>query len=212
MTAFNEKFVFIDRVEEQLNELLQHPDSMPNLISFYGEPGCGKTSFADFLIKHLGVSHRYLPMNEGGINQKWIEQNRCWFENSNVLFDQEKCPNKITVLDEFHNLSMKEQDRFKTIFDAVPDTHLVIVICNTTISRSIDKVLSSPILSRLHGIDFNLYQDELDPMVDKVYEKYPFSDPDTIKMQLPDMRTIVRNAELAQKKHFKKLDKIFGLA
>ena len=193
-------FIFPDRIEEQLVELLTYPEVMPNLIGFYGEAGSGKTSFAKYLAKKIGANLQYFAMNEGGIDSRWIDANRCWFLGRSVLDDLSKSIQKITIIDEFHNLKKDKQDQFKTLFDDVPDTHLIIVCFNSEVGKSMDQTLSSPIYSRLHLIDFNLWTKELDAMILKVKAKYSDLSEIEIRAMLPDMRRITRVAGIAQRR------------
>jgi len=193
-----DQFIFSDRVSRSINAFVRHPEVIPNVLCFHGFPGVGKTSFAQFLADQVSYNTHYFPLNERALKGTFIEAEIApLFRHSlhRFLHDEDKAFDKTIILDEFHNLSPKEQDRFKVVLEE-SDNELFIICLNTTRSRSVAKILSDAVLSRAHHIDFNVKNDELSEVVEKVVRVFPELSSDRIQAWLPDMRRITREAML----------------
>ena len=192
-----EDFIFTDRLTKQLKLLVEKPEilRLRPILCFYGFPGVGKTSFGKKLMSHFCDDYQYFPMNERSLRNNFIEENIKPLYRTMSLFDQGETlfPRGI-FLDEFHNLTPKDQDKFKVVFDDMKtrqDT-LVIVCLNTTGRRTLSKCVTQPILSRLYPINFNVRdeENEINEVVKKVMNRYPLLSTIQVRGLIPDMRKI----------------------
>jgi Cdc6-like AAA superfamily ATPase len=203
MTTLPTNYWFTPALREQLVELIKYPNETPNLLCFYGEPGTGKTSVARHIADVLAVDSRIFNMDhKQNLGNRFIDSERLWFEGNSLLtcIDAERPVSKVTILDEFHNLKHSEQDKFKTLFDAVPKNHWVIVCLNTAHNKTLRQTLSSAIYSRLHSIDFNIKENEVTPLAQMIVEEYSLLTEYEVKAWLPDFRKIQREGALRQKR------------
>ena len=203
---FND-FIFVPRLEEELRFFLENPTDLPAAVCFYGMPGIGKTSFAKTFAEEYSGDVQYLPMNETKIDKAFIKSLR--LGNTITLMDclkGDKPFSSIAILDEFHNLTQKQQDWFKVRIDEsmeMPNRRLIVCL-NTTNTKTLEKVLSPPIRSRLHAIDFDIEQYEAGKHAELLTKKFPYLRQRDIFAWLPDMRRIIRENELARVKQMKK--------
>lgn len=220
MNDYVEDFIFTERLKGELQYLRTHPEVIKELtpvLCFYGYAGVGKTSFAKLLLDELcgEANVFYHPMNEGMLKANFLEQKIEPLFRRNLgqlLLDGEYKPLATgVILDEFHNLTRKEQDRFKVKFDDVlqsPCIDVVIMCCNIEPPESkvkkyhLSQVLTEPILSRVHRINFNPMPGRLDEeyneLRDKAIKKYPLLCPVMLKTWLPDFRRIVREGKMSE--------------
>jgi len=114
------------------------------------------------------------------------------------LFYENKPWRKVLILDEFHNLRIDQQDRFKVLFDDWTDYDIQIIIClNITRKKNINRVLSEALRSRCECINFCLFEKDYPEMISKVSSKFDL-DEVSIKKYLPDMRKITRKTQLPE--------------
>ena len=198
MYGFFEEFVFPSRLEKELSLLMNNATHIPSVLCFYGYPGTGKTSFAMHLAERISCDFQYLPMNECKIDRDFIGGIRMGQSSLAKMFDAEdEFPLRlVTILDEFHNLSEKSQDFFKTRFDSLSEDEIVIVCLNTTVRQRIESLVTKPILSRMHLINFNVLASEFDELVEQVSLRFPDLKKDEIEEYLPDMRRVTRESRL----------------
>ena len=143
-------------------------------------------------------------MNERSLSNGFIDTTiKPLLRTRPVISDVDKVFSRGIILDEFHNLTPKDQDRFKVVFDDVINNELetLVVVClNTTTTKGVDKCLTKPIYSRVHPIDFNIpdRRDELYQVIDKVMEKFPSLSRHQVYHWLPDMRKITRNGRISE--------------
>ena len=200
-----EKFIFTDRLTKHLKTLVERPDifRVAPILCFHGRPGVGKTSFGKLLMDHLCGDYYYYPMNERSLKTNFIEDNiKPLYRTMSIFGDDRKVFSRGLFLDEFHNLTPKDQDRFKVVFDELigrEDT-FVIVSLNTTRTRSLSKCVTQPIYSRFHPINFNVRDktDELDEIVEKVNNRYPLLSKNQVRCWIPDMRKITREGVMSE--------------
>ena len=106
----------------------------------------------------------------------------------------------VAILDEFHNLSGSKQDYFKTVFDEMnsrSDWFRIFLCINTDMKRPTPmSVLSGPIFSRCHHIDFNTSIREKDAYVNRLCERFPNLKRNEIACWLPDVRRIEREDKI----------------
>ena len=211
-------FIFNDRLEQELRFFIEHPEELPPVVCFSGEPGIGKTSFAMAYAKECGQAEpRYVALNEvtGSITDKIkrqvnLDTTVTLSRFMNLAEEREGHWGQIVILDEFHNLVQRNQDYFKTVFDTMnrttkkdeDDFYRVLICINTDWTknrRSAMSVLSEPIYSRCHHIDFNTSVLEEDAYIDKLVANFPCLTRSEIKAYAPDMRRITREHRLRSK-------------
>ena len=193
-------FIFPDRLDKQLRHLMNQ-SSVFSPICFYGFPGSGKTSFAKFISDQNSDDIFYEDVNvikDGKDNfGKFMERLKLGL-TSLSLFYENKPWRKVLILDEFHNLRIDQQDRFKVLFDDWTDYDIQIIIClNITRKKNINRVLSEALRSRCECINFCLYEKDYLEMISKVSSKFDL-DEVSIKKYLPDMRKITRKTQLPE--------------
>ena len=209
MTTLPTNYWFTPALRQELLELLEYPKETPNLLCFYGEPGTGKTSLARYMAEVLSVESRTFNMDHKQIlGNRFVDSERAWFEGNSLLtaLDAERPISKVTVLDEFHNLKHSEQDKFKTLFDAIPRNHWVIVCLNTAQNKTLRQTLSPAIFSRLHSINFNIKDSELDQLAQVIVEEYSLLTEYEVRAWLPDFRKIQREGALRQNRKNRTLE------
>ena len=199
---YMDQFIFTDKLRDELNILKTYPEmiQLTPVLCFHGYAGVGKTSFAKLLGEELCGDVMYFAMNERSLKNSFIEKEiKPLFRTRSLLDPGDKCFSRGIILDEFHNLSPKDQDRFKVVFDELVDA-LVIVCLNTMNTKPLHKCLTQPIYSRVHPINFNIRneENELTEMVGKVNEKYPLLSRTKVYSWLPDMRVITREGKLSE--------------
>ena len=111
--------------------------------------------------------------------------------------DEVKPFNRCYILDEFHNLSMKDQCRFKMMIEDYADKVLFVICLNVSKTKSYEKSVESAIRSRCEGVSFDIRKDELENHASKVAKQFPMLPREVISALLPDMRMIIRKAMLA---------------
>lgn len=203
-----EQFVFNDRLEKELKVFIDNPRALPEVTCLWGYPGIGKTSFAKEYSSHFARSETYHPMNEitGNITEAFkatLPFNKDTVSLESFLDDSEslnKVVGHVAILDEFHNLSGSKQDYFKTVFDemnARSDWFRIFLCINTDKKRRTpESVLSGPIYSRCHHINFNTSMAEKDPFVDRLCERFTHLKRNEIACWLPDIRRIKREDKI----------------
>lgn len=203
MTNYIDQFIFTDRLRGELQVLRTYPEllQLTPVLCFHGEPGVGKTSFAKLLCAELCADTQYFPMNERSLKNGFIEdQIKPLLRTRPIVNANEGNISRGIILDEFHNLSKKDQDRFKVVLDDVTDC-LVVICLNTEQDKPLSNRLTPPILSRVHHIDFNTAkgdEDELYELVSKVKDKFPMLSATKVLGWLPDMRRIFREGKMSE--------------
>ena len=210
-----DKFVFNDRLEKELRFFIENPRALRPVTCFSGEPGIGKTSFARaFATRFSQETYVYEAMNEQGSNltEKWKSNLRLANDNIPMALIgmaenlDDGVWGQIQIFDEFHNLAPKQQDYFKTVFDGMNahfrgNDYFRVILCINTDERkpsrrSARDVLSVPIHSRCHHIDFNTFRSEADAYVEKVSRRFPNLHRNEVACWVPDIRRIERESEL----------------
>jgi replication-associated recombination protein RarA len=197
-----DKFVFNERLETELKVFIDNPQALPEVTCLWGFPGIGKTSFAKEYSSHFANRESYHPMNEITGNLTEAFKARLPFNKNTVTLDafidnsglSEKVIGHVAILDEFHNLPGSKQDYFKTVFDEMNnrrDWYRIFLCINTDAKRTTPKtVLSEPIYSRCHHINFNTSIREKDAYVDRLCDRFPNLTKHEIACWLPDVRRI----------------------
>ena len=204
-TNLFENFIFTDRLTKQLKQLVERPDILRviPILCFHGFPGVGKTSFGKLLMSHLCGDHHYFPMNERSLRDKFIEEKiKPIYRTVSLFGDDGKMFPRGIFLDEFHNLTPKDQDRFKVVFDDLigrEDTFAIVCV-NTEGNKPLEKKVTKPIYSRFHPINFNVRKqtEEIDEIIEKVSNRFPLLSKYQVKNWIPDMRRITREGLMSQ--------------
>ena len=192
-----EDFVFTDRLSTQLSWFLDNPGRTPNVLCFYGEPGIGKTSFARFLANTICGTHHYHDLSTLDLGNPFFKSMKRTCSTVGLFGAEDGYAfNRGVILDEFHDLRPKDQDRFKYIVEEFSGV-LFIICLNTSVSREIGKVLTPAIQSRCHLVDFNVLNSEREALAIKVQGKFSKLTYEQIFRLLPDMRRITREPAIA---------------
>lgn len=193
-----DQFVFVERIRSELELFIHTPKHTPEVLCFYGYPGIGKTSFAKYWAGIVASDVTYQAMNEKNIAKKASDVISTSGTLAPFITDEIKPLNRVTILDEFHNLAPKLQDSFKVKLESMDESERVIICLNTEPKKPIDKQLTSPILSRCYAIDFNVRQSELTEFIEKCQARYSFLGRDQIRRLVPDQRAMIRENKLAE--------------
>ncbi|WP_041229782.1 AAA family ATPase [Denitrovibrio acetiphilus] len=200
MKTFND-FLFTSELKKELKYLLDTPERIPSPLCFYGRPGNGKTSFAEYIAKTLCSEVCYYDMNEykkNGASSGELLRAVNNYASMATLSDESKPLGKCIILDEWHNATHSQQDAYKVPFETYSQkANVLFILClNTDWELPIEKALSPAIKSRCHCISFNTRSSQLPELRALVREKYPTLSDIQIATALPDMRVIQRLADM----------------
>jgi replication-associated recombination protein RarA len=200
MKTFND-FLFTSELKKELKYLLDNPERIPSPLCFYGRPGNGKTSFAEYIAKTLCSECCYYDMNEykkNGASSGELLRAVHNYASMATLSDESKPISKCIILDEWHNATHSQQDAYKVPFETYSQkANVLFILClNTDWELPIEKALSPAIKSRCHCISFNTRSSQLPELRALVREKYPTLSETQIAAALPDMRVIQRLADM----------------
>ena len=195
----SDSLILTERAETQLGGIEKClSKGLINAVCFYGRAGTGKTSYAMHLGDEYSSDVRHLDCARKGTNNKLMDELQ-FIASSGVLpmNDETKPFNRCYILDEFHNLPMKDQCRFKMMIEDYADLVLFLICLNVSKTKSYEKSVESAIRSRCEGVSFDIRRDELESHASKVAKQFPMLSREVITALLPDMRTITRKALLA---------------
>lgn len=204
----NENFIFCNELRQALELFIARPEIIPSPLCFYGEPGTGKTTFAEYLADHVAAEMFYYDMNEfkanGASAGKLLDSVKAIASGRTItrLFDESKAENAVwrtaIILDEWHNATIKQQDGYKVPFEKYgKDNKTLFILClNTTQNEGLERRLSSAIRSRCHAISFNTKSAQTEELVGLIKKRFPKLNKTMIRGLLPDLRRIEREAKL----------------
>jgi len=189
-----EQFIFANTLKTRLQNLLDNPHKIPNILCFYGVPAQGKTTFAKYLAKTVASQNQYFDANSYKRDNKIINSTSSLMPMLNVNGQNFR---HAFIIDEWHNFRLSHQDSFKVLFDEmIPRKSLIIICCNTDSKNTIKKVLNPAIYSRCHKINFNILESERDEVTNLAMERFPLLDREIIYRNIPDWRRINQESML----------------
>ncbi len=187
--------ILTTNLKNHLNTFICEPSMLPAFTVLYGEPGTGKTSFAKFFGKNFATDYKYFASNEG-LGKTEFEDIKSFLRTRSLFSESNGVIDKVVVIDEFHNASKKEQERFKTLYDEIDDTVKLIFVLNTNSSsignKTLSDVLSPAMISRCHPVCFDIRLDEVEEVITVSKKVYKNLDEETIYRSLPDHRLLNR--------------------
>lgn len=193
--------ILTNTLKNQLNMFITEPNIMPPFTVLYGEPGTGKTSFAKYFGKKFASDYKYFASNEG-LGKNEFEDITSFLRTRSLFSESKGAIEKVIVIDEFHNASKKEQERFKTIYDELDDNVKLIFVLNTNSSskgyKTLPDILSTAMISRCHRLCFDISLEEVNEVVNASKKVYENLDEETIYRYLPDHRALERMNGMAQ--------------
>lgn len=197
-----ENLVFVERIRRELNFFYQRPELSPQVMLFFGQPGVGKTSFATLFGRNKCADFEYYAMNECVKNHKAIQDLDLNSPRLSTFFsDDDKPISYLTILDEFHDLTEKQQDIFKVKLETLQEDQRVIICLNTTKDASIAKRCAEAVRSRSHLINFDPRPNEYAEQAKLIEAQFPaLSSKEIERLMMPklDMRKIARENKLRQ--------------
>lgn len=189
------------KLKNQLNTFISEPNIMPSFTVLYGEPGTGKTSFAKFFGKKFSCDYKYFAANEG-LGKGEFEDIKNFLRTRSLFGERDRPIDKVIVIDEFHNATKREQERFKTLYDELDDNVKLIFVLNTVSNSKgytqLTDILSPAMISRCYPLSFNISLDEIEEVVTVSKNVYENLDEDTIYNYLPDHRLLDRTNVMAK--------------
>jgi replication-associated recombination protein RarA len=199
-----DRFIFSKQLKAELQFLIDNAHKLDGVLCFDGLPGCGKTSFSKYFSQlvaketlYLDACSHILDKTSAGNILRQIQDSRITlsaFLDEN--YNSEAYWNKAIIIDEFHNLSPSRQDAFKITLEKMSKEFnwLFILIVNTSKGKPLAKILTSPILSRVQPVCFDIKQHK--EVTAMIKAKYPVLTEEYIRATLPDLRQICKRAKL----------------
>ena len=196
--------VLSETLERRLRLFEKHPEAFKKFLVFHGEPGVGKTTVAKRLADKLATEVVYLPVNESGVNKEFFEAEIKKRLHSVTLdkFSEGDCSkrySRIFIIDEFHNVSKNQQDKFKTIYDVQQTDVKFIFVLNTDFKKRkfLHNVITGAMYSRCISFNFDVSEIEKEQLLDRAEKVYPHLDRQTLSRLFPDYRSMAQENELA---------------
>jgi len=188
------------QLKKQLHFFTSNPNKLQPFSVLYGEPGTGKTSFAKYFGNKFSNDFRYFAGNEG-FGKSEYEEIKSYTRTSSLFATDDTLLEKIIIIDEFHNLNKREQERFKTLYDELDERVRLIFILNTNSRtkgrKTLSDILTPAMFSRCLHICFDIRNDELNEVIEASKKVYVNLEEAEIRKNLPDHRSLTRMNEMA---------------
>jgi len=199
-------FIFSNKLKCELQFLLDNPTKLPGSLCLYGNPGNGKTSFANYLAHEIGAEVQYFDANSFKIDRtssnsvlqsindsfRTISLNQFIKGNEHLRM---KPYDRVFIIDEFHNSTEQTQDSYKVAVEEISKKDCIFIfILNTDLNDkhgSYEKRVTPAMRSRFYSIDFDVKEIQVDEVCKQVQIKYP---------KVPDelVRNLVRESDFRQ--------------
>jgi len=194
-------YIFYSDLKAELSFFLKNLEKLPSPLCFHGAPGNGKTSFARFLSSKAANATEYFDMNErktNGTSTGGMLADIKYRASVPALFGTGGIWKRAIILDEWHDLTLNEQNAYKIPLEQYSENNrtLFILCVNTDEENTIDKVLSPAILSRCYCLSFDTPEDQYTKVKQKIARKYPDLPRSIINAKFPDMRQIGKALKL----------------
>ena len=189
-------YIFPTDLERRLRMYVENPSYLPGFSLFYGEPGTGKTTFAKRYAERVSRNVVYVPTNEDNLPKDKWENIESALRTSPMIFDEDgtKHFSRIFIIDEFHNLSLNKQDKFKTIHDRLDDDVRFIFILNTDGRDGVKKGrlhhrISEAMNSRCKAkFSFDITHKDIPELLPRYRQMYPHLSDARLVGGMPDHR------------------------
>ena len=187
--------ILTTRIQRELRDIERClSNKIINAVCFYGLPGSGKTTYAKSLGSRLAHETNYIDCALKPPTK--IEVTDLANASLLPLFDDYKPFDRCIILDEFHNLSPKDQSCYKVQIEANRDRTLYIFCLNVSEKKLYAKSVEVAIRSRCEAVCFDLQKSEADEHAEKVHRHFPSLTVREIELLLPDMRQVARQAAM----------------
>ena len=180
-----EDFIFNEDLSNKLKFFIDEPEKLPKAVCFYGEPGTGKTSFANFFAENFAKEFIYID----GANHKNFFDLIKTFASTCAFFLEDKPIEKVILIDEIHNLRKPDFNKLKVPLENLKKVRFIFC-ANRDKNETIKKILTPAIYSRTHTINFDSTAKQLEELTIKAKNKYPHLSKNEIRSILPDFRKI----------------------
>lgn len=201
-----EDFIFHSELKNELQIIIDKNDKLSGALCFYGKPGCGKTTFAEYyankVAKEVTIfdanSHTFDKSSASNILKQIKETGRTLSAFTDDDFNETAHWDRCFIIDEFHNLSASRQDAYKVSLEQLSKklNALFVLIVNTDEKKSLKQVLTPAIYSRVQPVDFDIKKHHYDEVTDLIKRQFPVLDENYIRETLPDLRKITQRAKL----------------
>ncbi len=201
-----EQFIFHSDLKKELTFLIENSHKLDGVLCFHGKAGCGKTTFSNYFAhlvsKEVHVfdasSHLFDKGSASNILKKINETGRSLAGFADDHYNANGFWDHCFIIDEWCNLSVSRQNAYKVTLERVSKqlNALFILIINTSQNKTVDKVLTSAILSRSQTVNFDINKKDFSEVSELIKERYSVLDDEYIRNTLPDMRQIAKRGKL----------------
>jgi len=168
-----------DTIKAKLKKYIEN-DSLPALGFWSAEPGLGKSSTCNAIIKDLGCEAMFINSSmERSID---VIRTKIQAFASACSFDDKK---KLVVMDEFDNFTRDGMDAFRAFLDEYSAN------CAFIFTGNYKEKVKEPLLNRLENYDFMDFKKE--EMIKPIFERLCFIlDNEGVKYEQKDLAPIIK--------------------